>query len=163
MDAVNDATSAIALRSFSGPGSPLQAASAIAESSYAPAAFRFLSTLTYCFAYCAKPCLAPWIVETPPRCDELIADLVTASGLAVNWNQEAKTDLFAALRLLDRASPGVSDRLRAYCAERTAHNPNLRRYLLEIAARLTKRAPAGPVVVRSNLEVLRRHYTQVGR
>jgi hypothetical protein len=107
--------------------------------------------------------VAVGIVETPPRCDELIADLVTASGLAVNWNQEAKTDLFAALRLLDRASPGVSDRPRAYCAERTAHNPNLRRYLLEIAARLTKRAPAGPVVVRSNLEVLRRHYTQVGR
>jgi hypothetical protein len=102
-------------------------------------------------------------MEMPLGDDELIADLVAASGLTVGCTQEAQADLFAAFRLLNRASPGVSDRLRAYCAKRTAHNPNLRRCLLDIAALLPERAPAAPVVVRSNIEVLRRNYTQVGR
>jgi Mannosyltransferase putative len=102
-------------------------------------------------------------MEPSPGDDELIADLVAASGLTVCWTEEAQADLFAALRLLDRASPGVCDRLRAYCAERTARNPNLRRCLLDIAALLPERTPTAPVVVRSNPELLRRHYTQVGQ
>lgn len=103
--------------------------------------------------------LAP-LVQTPhvPAGDALIADLVAASGLAACWTQEAETELLAALRLINRASPGVAVRLRAYSTESCAQNPRLRQALAKIADLLSSPAPGISPVHRSSNSLLARHY-----
>jgi hypothetical protein len=107
------------------------------------------------------------MVRTPdtvqaPHNDGLIADLVAASGLAASWTQQAETELLAALRLIDRASPGVADRLRSFCALRCTQNDRLRQCLQGIASQLSTQSPVPRPVVRS-VEVLRQRYTQAWR
>lgn len=95
-----------------------------------------------------------------PDDDGLIADLVAASGLATCWTQAAAAELLAALRLIDRAQPGVADRLRAFAARRCARNDHLRQSLNAIADDLPASPPPARPVVRPVEEVLSRGYTQ---
>jgi hypothetical protein len=95
-----------------------------------------------------------------PDDDGLIADLVAASGLATCWTQDAAAELLAALRLIDRAQPGVADRLRAFAARRCARNDHLRESLNAIADGLPASPPPARPVVRPVEEVLSRGYTQ---
>jgi hypothetical protein len=109
----------------------------------------------------AEARLAP--IERPARASEddgLIADLVAASGLAVVWNNAGAAELLAALRLIDRAQPGVGDRLRAFAACCCAGNDPLHRSLNAIADDLPKSLPAARAVRPPADEVLSRGYTR---
>jgi Mannosyltransferase putative len=102
-------------------------------------------------------------IERPVRASEddgLIADLVAASGLSVVCTDVAAAELLAALRLIDRAQPGVADRLRAFAARRCAGNDSLRRSLNAIADDLPKPLPAARSVRVPADEVLARGYTR---
>ena len=95
-----------------------------------------------------------------PEDDGLIADLVAASGLATCWTQDAATELLAALRLIDRAQPGVADRLRAFAARRCTRNDPLRESLNVIADALPPPLPSARPVSRPAAGILSRGYAQ---
>jgi hypothetical protein len=97
-----------------------------------------------------------------PADDGLIADLVTASGLATCWTKQAEADLLAALQLMDRANPGIAERVRTFSRRRCAQNPGLRETLSRIAELVSTQPPVNRHVVRSR-DVLERHYMPAWR
>jgi hypothetical protein len=113
----------------------------------------------------AEALLTP-LANTAPTPDDhgLIADLIAASGLATCWTQDAEAELLVALRLVDRANPGVADRLRTFSTLQCARNARLQQSLGAIADLLSAQpANTYSAVVRSAVWQSSGRYTQAWR